>query len=108
MSNPEVAEGLNRLFNRRSKFILIGLTGRTGSGCTQTASLLSKDFATLNLPETKLVDADSEDRKHRIVKDYAERNWKAFFSISISNVILSFLLDSIEQDLKQFFSNASV
>ena len=93
MSNPEVAEGLNSLFKRRSKFVLIGLTGRTGSGCSQTAKLLSLNFEELKLPENKLVGASAEDRKHRIIKDYAQRNWKPFFSITVSNVILSFLLD---------------
>lgn len=79
MSNQEVADGLNSLFKRRSKFVLIGLTGRTGSGCSQTAKLLSMEFAQLNLPENKLIGASAEDRKHRIVKDYAEGNWRPFF-----------------------------
>ena len=108
MRNPEVAEGLNSLFKRRSKFILIGLTGRTGSGCTETAKLLSKSFTDLNLPETKLVEATAEDRKHRIVKDFAARNWMPFFSITISNVILSFLLDCEEVALRQFFNQANL
>lgn len=108
MSNPEVAEGLNSLFKRRSKFILIGLTGRTGSGCSQTAKLLSMNFDELKLPENKLIGASAEDRKHRIVKDYAERNWKPFFTITVSNVILSFLLDCEESALRQFFGQANL
>ena len=108
MSNPEVAEGLNSLFKRRSKFVLIGLTGRTGSGCSQTAKLLSLNFEELKLPENKLVGASAEDRKHRIIKDYAQRNWKPFFSITVSNVILSFLLDCEESALRQFFDQANL
>ncbi|OYT93718.1 MAG: deoxycytidylate deaminase [Burkholderiales bacterium PBB3] len=108
MSNPEVADGLNSLFKRRSKFVLIGLTGRTGSGCSQTAKLLSMNFDELKLPENKLVGASAEDRKHRIVKDYAQRNWKPFFSITVSNVILSFLLDCEETALRQFFGQANL
>lgn len=108
MSNPEVAEGLNSLFKRRSKFVLVGLTGRTGSGCSQTAKLLSTPFDELKLPENKLVGASAEDRKHRMVKDYAERNWKPFFSITISNVILSFLLDCEESALRKFFDQANL
>lgn len=108
MSNQEVSDGLNSLFKRRSKFVLIGLTGRTGSGCSQTAKLLSMDFAQLNLPENKLVGASAEDRKHRIFKDYAERNWKPFFSITVSNVILSFLLDHEETELREFFDQTNL
>ena len=32
---------ISNLLGERSNFILIGLTGRTGSGCTTTAALLS-------------------------------------------------------------------
>lgn len=108
MSNPEVADGLNRLFHRRSKFVLIGLTGRTGSGCTTAANLLSKEFIDLKLPEPNRINASSEDRKYRITKDYVARNWKPFFAISISNVILSFLLDCTETDLRAFFTQANL
>lgn len=31
---------ISNLLSERSNFILIGLTGRTGSGCTTTAELL--------------------------------------------------------------------
>lgn len=108
MSNPEVAEGLKRLFNRRSKFILIGLTGRTGSGCTTAATLLSHSFAELRIPEPKRDNATSDDRKYRIVKDYAQKNWVPFFSISISNVILSYLLDHEEDELRKFFQSSNL
>lgn len=108
MSNPHVADALNQLFGRRSGFVLIGLTGRTGSGCTTAASLLSKEFLDLKLPEPQLTDAKAEERKYRIIKDYAQRNWQPFFTISISNVILSFLLDSAEADIRSFFTKAGL
>ncbi|MDP2450810.1 hypothetical protein [Polaromonas sp.] len=108
MSNPHVADALNQLFGRRSAFVLIGLTGRTGSGCTTAAALLSKEFPELKLPEPQLTDAKAEERKYRIIKDYAQRNWQPFFTISISNVILSFLLDSTEKDIRAFFVKAGL
>ena len=37
------AEAIKSLYSQRDKFILIGLTGRTGSGCTTVANILSKD-----------------------------------------------------------------
>lgn len=104
VSNPEVAEALNRLFARRSQFVVIGLTGRTGSGCSTAAELLSKEFGDLKLPEVKLTDASAEDRKFRMVRDFAERNWRPFFTVSVSNVILSFLLDKAEDEIREFFS----
>lgn len=108
MSNPDVAEGLKRLFDRRSNFILIGLTGRTGSGCTTAANLLTKDFEELKLPEPTIQGASAEDRKYRIIKDYVERNWRPFFTISISNIILSFLLDHEAGKIRSFFANAGL
>ncbi|MEZ2757490.1 hypothetical protein ACBQ54_07170 [Providencia vermicola] len=41
---------ISNLLSERSNFILIGLTGRTGSGCTTTANLLKKEK--LNFPSS--------------------------------------------------------
>jgi dCMP deaminase len=106
--NPEVADGLQKLFFRRGSFVLLGLTGRTGSGCTTAATLLSSDFGQLRAPEPNLTQPTPEDRKYRIVKDFVQRNWRPFFVISVSNVILSFLLDKSETDLRAFFTNAGL
>lgn len=108
MTNPEVAEALNRLFARRGQFIVLGLTGRTGSGCSTAAELLSKEFRELRIPEVKLTDASAEDRKFRMVRDYAEKNWHPFFTVSISNVILSFLLDKDEDEIRKFFEKENL
>jgi deoxycytidylate deaminase len=102
MSNPNVASGLRNLFQRRASFVLIGLTGRTGSGCTTATHLLTRDFAGLKLPNAKTDNFDPEDRKYRILRDYSESNWTPFFGITVSNVILSFLLDVKETDLRAF------
>lgn len=37
------AASIKSLYSQRDKFILIGLTGRTGSGCTTVAKILSKN-----------------------------------------------------------------
>jgi putative protein kinase ArgK-like GTPase of G3E family len=39
--NP-VSSGLEKVFEHRQSFILIGLTGRTGSGCSTIAEILSQ------------------------------------------------------------------
>ena len=106
MTNPYVAKGLRNLFQRRSSFVLIALTGRTGSGCSTATSLLTKGFAQLKVPKAKTEDFLTEARKHRIALDYAEKNWAPFFGISISNVILSFLLDVEKDPLKSFLQTS--
>lgn len=35
---------LTELYKHRTDFTIIGLTGRTGSGCTRIAELLSNEF----------------------------------------------------------------
>jgi deoxycytidylate deaminase len=102
MTNPNVAKGLRKLFQRRASFVLVGLTGRTGSGCSTATSILSQQFAELKLPAPKTEDFSAEDRKYRIARNYAEKNWTPFFGISVSNVILSFLLDAQRSDLEIF------
>lgn len=107
-SNPLVAKGLRRLFDRRGEFILIGLTGRTGSGCTTAAKVLSQHLNDLQLPEPTSESPKAEDRKYKIIKNYVDHNWQPFFSISISNIILSFLLDENEESIKIFFKQSNL
>lgn len=106
MSESYVSQGLQKIFQKRSAFAVIGLTGRTGSGCTTTASLLSKSFAEIKLPNAKTDPATAEDRKYRICREYAEKNWSSFFVISVSTVIFSFLLDLDEEQLQQFLTKS--
>ncbi len=80
MTNPSVANGLRRLFQSRASFVLVGLTGRTGSGCSTATSILTKNFDQLSLTKTKTEYASIEDRKHRIAFDYAHKNWTPFLA----------------------------
>ena len=36
-------EAIKSLYRQRDRFILIGLTGRTGAGCTTVSKILSSD-----------------------------------------------------------------
>ncbi len=89
-----VVNALEQIFQEREKFILIGLTGRTGSGCTSSANLLSSDLSDFDLPKPKLSNFDNNDeRKERIIYNYTQRHWNKFTVISVRDVITSFLLD---------------
>ena len=50
MDNKEALAGI---FSERNKFILIGLTGRTGSGCTTASNILEKEK--INCPEPEQI-----------------------------------------------------
>ncbi|MDP3168053.1 MAG: hypothetical protein Q8N06_21665 [Hydrogenophaga sp.] len=97
-----IAEGLNRLFQRRSDFFVVGLTGRTGSGCTSASQQLSKGFADLRLDAVASPLTTPEQRKYRIVHDFAQENWEAFQNISVTLVILTFVIESDQMQLELF------
>lgn len=90
------ADAIKSLYSQRDKFILIGLTGRTGSGCTTVAKILSKDnFQDLDLRSYKTCDYNnSDERKYSVIYRYMKegKKWKKFDVIEASSIILSFIL----------------
>lgn len=102
MENKE-AKGINELFNNRRNFIIIGLTGRTGAGCSTVAELLTKEFKELNIRQVKNNDfLNNEERKNYIVYKYAKENWKAFKKIQVSDIITFYILDSGLEKFKSY------
>lgn len=97
-----VAQSLNQLFQRRGRFIVVGLTGRTGSGCTSAANLLARSFPNLPLDAVASPLTSPEQRKYRIVYEYAQQNWEPFIHVSVTAVILTFALEADRIALEQF------
>ncbi|MBP2028613.1 deoxycytidylate deaminase [Acetoanaerobium pronyense] len=94
MSKESIKSAIEKLFSERKEFIIIGLTGRTGSGCTTVANLFSQSFKELSPPPPKESDdINNEERKYKIVYDYASENWKSFIKIEGRDIITSFLLE---------------
>lgn len=86
--------GLDTVYRERGNFIILGLTGRTGSGCTEIAALLEKEFIDFNPPKPKYTDfSNDEERKYRVVYDYLSENWKGYYHVRMSHVIATFLLE---------------
>lgn len=107
-------EKISKLFLERSKFILIGLTGRTGSGCTTAANILESKEVPL-FPEHKdATYAGTEfyrglsQKRYDVVKKYAEHNWKEFYSIKVSDLLSAYLLTLSESDMVDFIFNSQV
>lgn len=86
--------GLQSLFNLRKDFLVIGLTGRTGSGCSTAAGILSTArFDDCLFPTPKFGHFDTnEERKDNIIYHYAKENWAPFVVIKVSSVITSIIL----------------
>ena len=102
-------EVIEQVYDLRHKFVLVGLTGRTGSGSSSVARLLSyskDDFKTQKLdkinwnvveegyPNANVV------RKSKIVRDYIRDNWHQFYIIKASNIIVYYAL--LLADFEQF------
>ncbi|WP_434638213.1 deoxycytidylate deaminase [Sulfurimonas sp. NW7] len=101
-----MVEAINQIYKHRQDFILIGLTGKIGAGCTTTADFLSKDISEHNLPDICITDKSTDDdRKRYIVQKFYNKNWKPFIKIIASDVITSFLLENDFQTVQAFLSN---
>jgi hypothetical protein len=97
-----IAAGLKGLFERRGQFIVLGLTGRTGSGCTSAADLLTKSFGDLRLEPVASPLVSAEQRKHRVIVEFSEKNWIPFLEVSVTLTIVTFVLEAESIGLEAF------
>ncbi|MDW7691573.1 hypothetical protein R9C00_17500 [Flammeovirgaceae bacterium SG7u.111] len=95
---------LAELYKLRRNFSIIGLTGRTGSGCSKIAELLSSDFNNLKKGIRKLSDINDvlAKRKHSICFNYLsfDKNWQPFEIIKYKDILLFYLISYYTQDYK--------
>ena len=89
-------KAINTLYREKENLLIIGLTGRTGAGCSTAAEILSReyedlDFEYLNRDEWK----NGDKYKFDIIKDYIRRKgkWVPFDIIEGSCVILSYVFE---------------
>ena len=88
---------ISSLFHERSKFIVIGLTGRTGSGCTTAANILENEVATFPNVEDIKFDKNPffnnlDSKRYKVVSHYTKNNYNPFISIKVSDLISSYIL----------------
>ncbi|MCG5509137.1 anti-phage dCTP deaminase [Ectothiorhodospira lacustris] len=98
---------LSKLFLERSKFIVIGLTGRTGSGCTTAASIMESSEPDIPAMDDLRYKCNAfydglDSRRYEVLSCYAKNNWKRFFAIKISDLISAYLLAMDIGDLASF------
>ena len=88
-------KAVQKVYESLDSCIIIGLTGRTGSGCTTTAKILeTKNFKELPLKTPKKSEfCDIEERKTAVVYNFLQNNWTPFISIEVSSVILSYVFE---------------
>lgn len=85
---------VDSIYKLRQSFLLIGLTGRTGSGCSAIARLLSGRFEDLYAPSPcdYVAPHPNEKRKYSIVYKFLKTNWQRFEVISASDMLFFFIL----------------
>ncbi len=97
------------MYEERNKFMLIGLTGRTGAGCSKVAEILGrKTIEELDLKAYKTCAYNNADeRKYSFVYRYMKesKSWKNFIVIEVSSIIFSCLYESDEDRFKGFFDS---
>lgn len=97
-----IADGINKVFEHRKNFLVIGLTGRTGSGCSTAAGILAeKEFSGLKFPSIHNPPENQEHRKLRIIRLWAEVHWHPFNLISVTSLIFSLAIkDGVDSLIK--------
>lgn len=101
---------LNELYKHRTDFTIIGLTGRTGSGCTRIAELLSNDFKNLKKQGLKTSDEINKiqdiifKRKYEIVNNYFDTtdNWTNFCIVKYRDVLIFILLNICGDNINSY------
>lgn len=83
---------IETIYSQKKDFIIIGLTGRIGSGCSTSANFLSKNIDEHKLNEIELnKDSTDKNRKRYIIDKFYRKNWKPFTTIKASDIITIFL-----------------
>lgn len=102
----EKSKLMTEALRQHEEFLVIGLTGRLGSGCSEAAGILGSTFEQIALPPIypgNLGLKDDKERDLRILYRYASHHWQKFDIIRVRTVIASFLLrqfDKFTEDVK--------
>ena len=82
MEEIETSINLDHIFDLRKKFTIIGLTGKTGSGCSNIATLLTHGFTEDNFTDPREIFRMFRNnyihnayRSHIICYNYAKNNF---------------------------------
>lgn len=101
--NKKEVEIAKYLFGSQRDFIVIGLCGKTGSGSSTVANILTKSFDELRLPRPNSNESDLyREHEEKILYTFAEKNWRKFYKIKISALLMAHILNYDASGLKNF------
>ncbi|WP_395452724.1 hypothetical protein [Acidovorax delafieldii] len=85
---------VSKIYGDEDDFIVLGLTGRTGSGCSTAARILQSPRENI---KHSLFNGDNpksnDQRKERILVRHFEAAWHPFLLLQVRSLITTFLLD---------------
>jgi len=97
------SKALERVYAESSEFIILGLTGRTGSGCSTAAKILESD--SIQIPEeSNIYSSENDKKKYKIIRKYIKENWTSFVAIQVRVVITGILLELNYKELTKLVS----
>lgn len=97
---------ITNILQQREEFLIIGLTGRIGSGCSTVAQILGQYFSKLGVPSISPNDSGFDNDKQRdlrILYRYAYNHWLKFDIIKVRSIITSFLVGDFDKICKDYF-----
>ena len=101
---------VDKIYKLRKNFVIIGLTGRTGSGCSTVAKLLRTQKPEEFKSEYREVNSNpinNDVRKNRIIYRYILKNWNPFTIIKASDIIFYYALLQNFDDFSRSLANCS-
>lgn len=79
---------IHELYSEGDDFIVLGLTGRTGSGCSTLASILTSDKSRIKHSLFHgAAPKSNEDRKQKIILKYFQCKWAKFTLLQVRSLI---------------------
>ena len=109
MENPK-ENIVDKIYKLRKNFVIIGLTGRTGSGCTTVAKILQTQHPEEFKTEYREINTDpinNDVRKNRIIYRYILKNWSPFTVVKASDIIFFYaLLQSFDEFSKSLATSS--
>lgn len=104
---------VNAMYKQRKDFIVVALTGITGSGCSDLAELMSKGFTAWNEQKREpaeihsiLKNADKQDviffKKYELCHNVCAKQYEEFEIIKYRNVLLLFAMEHYAKEVESY------
>lgn len=98
---------VEKIYQHRNDYMIIGLTGKIGSGCTTAANFLTKKVDEIILPEINIGEDSRDDlRKKYIISKFYKSNWSEFSKICVRDMITTFVLGNTFDELVTYVNKA--